>query len=368
MLSILQWVLTIIYVSKNYKFLGREINHEKLNHYNDKVSFTHDYFYIYWNLYPIIFYLFFYYIETSWNNYLTQIVMIAGEPAQELYNSFFKELYIPFIDKTVNFIYIDLLAVIIMITFAYFATFRTQVTKQIQFIQKEDKVYWWDIRISPTIFWIRFIFLFFNMILVGFIAYLTTKVALFILMSLSLESLTVNPFHPDLFGGLKVLMEISSVILAIYLLRAVMGIVGFLDHKGVNDKFQFIGDLYHSIYFFLGIAYIITFIYQTNIILDKASEEIKKFLTHDIYIAFKNDINSSLQTDMNSTITSQVADKIANLSNYYETLLQFNKFPIDLSIFTSSIFTFILPLAIWFLVSFIDNRKQNLVSANKEKQ
>lgn len=349
-LAVIQWVITIIYVSKNYNILGRSIEVKELNHYRDKISFTHDYYYIYWNIYPILFYAFFYYIDTSWNAYFNQIVMIGGYQVKDLYDNFFIELPL---GSGISYKFIDTLILIIMISFAYMATFGTQIKKQKQFMDETNKVYWWDIRIVKELYWIRFIFLFFNMVLVGFVAYITTKVALFVLALLSMGDIifNINPFHPDLFGGLRVLMEISSIILAIYLLRAMLGIVGFLDHRGVDDTFQFIGDLYHSVYFALGIGFIMTFVYQIDNILE--SVNIKEYLSPEKFKDFNMDINMS---------TSEIADKAGNMANYYANLLQFNKFPVDLSLFTSSIFTFILPLSLWFIVSFMDNRKEELLT------
>ena len=52
-LSIIQWIITLIYVSKNYSILGREITNNAFNikskynviDYKKKVSFTKDYFF-----------------------------------------------------------------------------------------------------------------------------------------------------------------------------------------------------------------------------------------------------------------------------------------------------------------------------------
>lgn len=196
------------------------------------------------------------------------------------------------------------------------------------------------------------------MILVGFVAYLTTKVALFTLALLSVGNsiFNINPFHPDLFGGLKVLMEISSIILAIYLLRAMLGIVGFLDHRGIKDKFQFIGDMYHTAYFFFGIAFIVTFVYKVDDILGNVN--IKEYLSPQKLQSFNIDESMS---------SSLIATKAGDMANYYSNLLQFNKFPIDLTLFTSSIFTFILPLSLWFIVSFMKNRKKEYINMKSDK-
>ncbi|HIP62158.1 MAG TPA: hypothetical protein EYG98_06340, partial [Sulfurovum sp.] len=140
-------------------------------------------------------------------------------------------------------------------------------------------------------------------------------------------------------------MEISSVILAIYLLRAMLGIVGLLDHRGVKDTFQFIGDLYHAIYFFLGIGFIVTFVYKVDNIL--SSINLKDYLSSERFSTF------SIETHMSNI---EIANKASSIADYYDNLLQFNKFPIDLSLFASSIFTFALPLSVWFFIKFMDNR------------
>lgn len=149
-LSIIQWLLTIILVSKNYNILGRTIESKELQHYKSKISFTHDYFYIYWNIYPILFYSFFYYIDTSWSTYLNQIIMIGGDDVKQVYANFFKVF--PYYE--IDYKWIDTLILFIIIFFAYLATFGTQIKKQIQFIDQVDKVYWWDIRIIKELYWI----------------------------------------------------------------------------------------------------------------------------------------------------------------------------------------------------------------------
>jgi hypothetical protein len=352
-LSIMQWIIILILVYSKYHILGKSFTENAftikgkydIKDYDKKnrISFTHDYFYIYWNIYPIIFYAFFYYLDTSWSTYLNQITMIGGEEARQVYNSWFKTFN--YFGLTIDYKWIDIAVLLASIAIAYGSTFYTQIDKQKQFIDKTDKLYWWDIRISRKIFWTRFIFLFFNIILVAFIAYLGLKVVLFIGNILAIKTLIINPLHPDTYGGLKVLMEISSIILAIYLLRGMMGIVGLIDHKNIKNSLQFIGDVYNTAYLFFGIGFIVFFIYKVDTILGKV--DTSKLLTNDIYKTF------SIPKDTN---ISNIIQQSSDLSNYYSNLLQFNKFPIDLALFTSSIFTFILPLVIWFLVRFFEHR------------
>ena len=160
------------------------------------------------------------------------------------------------------------------------------------------------------------------------------------------SNLTINPFNPDNFGGLRVFIEIASVILSIYLLRATMGVVGLLDHKGVKDKTQYIGDLYHTLYFFLGIGFIIAFMQKIHYWLSTVNLE--KYLSYNIYLDFTNQIKT---VDINSTVKLS-----SDIANYYDKLLNFNKFPADLSIFTGALFTFVLPISLWFLIHIFEEK------------
>jgi len=96
-LSFLQWVFIGCYVLKNYDILGNKISNnafDGIEKYKDnskvRIPFIKDYFFIYWNIYPLIFYGFFYYLSTSWKTYLNEISMLAGDNVKELYVLMFK--------------------------------------------------------------------------------------------------------------------------------------------------------------------------------------------------------------------------------------------------------------------------------------
>ena len=171
------------------------------------------------------------------------------------------------------------------------------------------------------------------------------------------DSLLVNPFYPDHFGGLKVLMDIASIILAIYLLRATMGIVGLLDHKGLKDTFQFLGDLYHTTYLFFGIGFILFFIYRVDSIFDNI--DFSQFFSNEQYTRL-------FMEQFNELHSLNIQDYAGNINNYYGNLVHFNKFPIDLNLFTNSLFTFVLPIALWFLFKFFKNRPQDTQGINQD--
>lgn len=351
--SVLQWILIGLYVHKYSNNFFADIKGFQVS---EKIPFIKDNFFLFWNIFPIILYLFFVYLDYSWKTLIQHLLMIDNKNGDILkyYNYLFG-------DNTI--LYADTVSVLVMVALAFYA-FYIQIEKQKGFIKDKNKIYWWDIRIVEKIFWIREIFLFTNIIMIGYISFILFKTALFVTLVLHIDNLNVTPFHPDGYGGLRVLMEISSVVLALYLLRSVMGIIGFNDHKeqGFGQK---VGDYYNMVYLPAGVIFIIYQIIKTKEYLQKAyiNYNIDSILSANNY----NKLLSELNIDMNSTALSNFFDKI---DNYYH-IFDFNKFPIDLNLYTSSIFTFILPLSLWFFLNHFKERvatSDNTPSSSKEKK
>ncbi len=342
-LSILQWFITIFFVFKNRNILFDDI--EGFQDIKIKISFIKDYFYQFWNIYPIVFYLFFYYIQTMWNTWMVHIMMITNSSSNII-----KSYEILFGEKGLK---VDIFLLSILVIGSFYSAFFVQKNKQDIFIKSTKIIYWWDIRINKYIYWVRAIFLFLNLILISYLTLIVTKIAIFILSILFLENLNIFPFHPDGYAGLKVLMEISSVIISIYLLRSSMGIIGYMDHKGQGIAHK-ITDIYNISYLPLGIIFLIILINKVKDLLFYAYEKynLKNLLSSDNY---QNWINK-FQNDVNNT--SEILDSLdkysSSIQNYYS-VLNFNKFPIDLTLFVNSIFTWILPISFWFLFNFFEH-------------
>jgi len=332
--AILQWFITGYYIYKYRYDLFKDIDNEKYSKII-RIPFSKDYFYWFWNIFPIIIYLFFLHIDFSWETFQNLIYMLDNNEKniESAYDIFFGNIIITNIDS---------LALIIMILWAFYACV-VQLVKQENFKKDRKKIYWWDIELSQgKIFWVREFFLFTNMILVGYLSFLFTKLTLLISYILTINNLNVFPFHPDGYGGLRVFMEISSLILSLYVLRFSMGIVGYSDHKeqGIIQK---IGDYYNMIYLLFGITFIGYLIYKIRIHLEKAYNgfNIKGLLSKEHYQVFINEYN-------NSDIT-QKGDLFDKINDYYLPIINFNKFPLDISLYIDSIFTLILPISIWFI-------------------
>jgi len=344
-LSILQWILVGLEIYKCRNKLFSDIPNFRIK---EKVPFIKDEFYVFWNIFPIILYAFFSYLDMSWNTLFKSILLLDKEhQILKFYNELFGNYAIT---------HYDILSIIVMFLLGLCAVF-VQIDKQINFTKKCNKIYWWDIKINKLIYWYRSIFLFFNMILIGYISFILFKITVFISLVLNVD-LNVFPFHPDHYGGLKVIMEISSIIVALYLLRSLMGIVGLYDHKeqGFSQK---IGDYYNLAYLFAGVILIIYQIIMFKKHLLKAFEKYNFeniIFNKDKYLEFINSFTNNLHKEVISI------NDIEKIEKYY-TYIDFNKFSLDINLYTSSVFTFILPLSLWFIFRYFTNSdiKRDLV-------
>jgi len=357
LLSILQWVIMGYLVYNNKDKLFNEI--KGFNNRKDKISFIKDHFFWFWNIYPIIFYLFFYYIEIMWSSWYQSLLMID-------YNNKIKGLYenIFFISETSHWIDVDfILLFVIFIPISILSAFYLQNKKTNEFEKNKNKIYWWDKRINPNIFLVRNIFLFFNLVLIAYITLIITKIAIFVMSALLINNLNIFPYHPDGYGGLKVFMEISAIIISIYLLRSAIGVVGYLDH-GKEQGFSHIAvDTWNFMFIFLGLFFVTASIVKIKSHLNNAYEKynIDALLSSEIYNKWINQYKVELDQN-NLELVSNFSDNIHNFYSIYN----FNNFPLDLSLYISPIFTLILPLSLWFLFksfeSHTNNNKQELNS------
>ena len=340
-LSILQWVLTAGFLIKDRKKLLIEIP----NHPNP-VPFIKDTFYIYWNLYPIIFYLLFHGIESSLPYTLTSLDMISHQQASQDYALFFKQD----IFGILPWQYVDYIIIFLSIVLAYFGSFYVQSKKQELYRTTGLKTYWWDKELNKAIYNIRLIFLFINLIFIAFMVYLLTRLALFITVFISHNDLiSISPFHPDHYGGLSPLIDIASTIMLIYLFRVAMGIKGLLDHREVKGNMQKLGDIYHVAHLPLAIVFLLYFLYQTNALLDAVN------LIH----LLRPEIFQTLIPPVSSAINIH---EISTSAGYLRALQEFNSTPIIIKIFSGTLFATFSSFVIWFfnreLASFFKTRKQ----------
>jgi hypothetical protein len=237
--------------------------------------------------------------------------------------------------------YLDIVVLIGSTVIAYLGTFVIQPKKQKIYISQKNKIYWWDIRLSKEIYWIRLFFLFFNLILISFLVYMLTKIAIFIMIVLSdASNIYINPFYPDNYGGLGSIINLASIITLIYLFRGIMGIKGLVDHHGLNDNIQFLGDIYHVSYLVFASIFLFFITYKINILLDTV--DIKQLLANNYYIELGNNIKSSISN------FKEFVGQANSFYSYHKHILDFNSTPVILKIFSGTLFTIFSSFMIWF--------------------
>jgi len=307
-----------------------EISHPGFNRY---VSYIHDNFYWFFNIFPIIYFIHFFYIDYSWSSWMNSLFLLdVNSSIQELYQSFFYSNS----SKTIDWVILGI-TVIIFPTVAY----RSQDTKHFLQLQDKTALYWWSRELNPAIYHLRKIFLFFNIALISYLTYIITKLSIFISVVLSLSDLNIFPFHVDGYGGLHFMMEITSILISMYLLRASMGIIGLDDHKGQGFMHQ-LTDWLNIFYLPVAIGLFGTLIYQTKHHLAFAHEKynIDKYLSPDIYNQYIDKFNIAV-------------DKTVVLTQFtqYYGILKHNAFAIDISMYYNTAFTAVMPISLWFLMA-----------------
>jgi len=356
LLSVLQHIITAYLVSNDAKDTQKvsihtietmEIAHPNFTRY---VSYLQDHFYWFWNIFPIIFFAHFLYIDYSWSAWMQSLFLLdINEQIKELYTDFFYSTYSQAIDS-----FILIFISFVSLYFGYFG----QDKKHKMMMQEKNELYWWSKKFNSKIYFLRKIFLVTNLILIGYLTYLITKISIFLGMILRFEKLNVFPFHVDGYGGFHFFMEITSILIAMYLLRASMGIIGLDDHKDQGTMHK-VGDWANIIYLPFAIGIFSLLIYQVKRHLSLANEA----YNIDQYLSLEN-FNAFIIKFQNST--DQVS--VLNEFNNYFRILNNNSFPIDITMFYNTAFTAVMPISIWFLIENFKGQIKEEIKENIEDE
>ena len=213
--------------------------------------------------------------------------------------------------------------------------------KHKKMVEAKTSLYWWSSELNSKIYFLRKIFLVSNLILIGFLTYLITKISIFISLLLNIPELNIFPFHIDGYGGLHTIMQLTSILLSMYLLRASMGLIGLDDHKGQGLSHK-VGDILNIIYLPLALS-LMTLVYvsiKNHLSLASEKYNITQYLSSETYQNFIDNFNSA----------QDKAEALSPFFDYYS-ILTYNSFPVDVSLFYNTAFTAVLPISIWFLVN-----------------
>ena len=341
-LSIVQLIITSLLVNKHNDIRLTSLKEIKSKYpgYKRHVSFHSDTFYWFWNIFPIIFYAHFFYIEASWSSWILQISMLdSTNKLNEEYQMIFHSNYSSILD----------IIILLFLSLTSFVAWKEQDKKDQKMCETQDNkhpLYWWSSKFSIKIYWIRKIFLIFNIFLIGFLTYLITKISFFIIRTLHLPDLIISPFHVDGYGGLHIIMQISAILLAMYLLRGAMGVIGLDDHKDQSSKHKFFDKLN------IGYAVISIIVFSWFVYTEIKEKLFNAYVKYDISTYLSS---NTYQNFIDSLSASKITpDKLSDFFDYYA-ILSYDSFPLDIAMYYSTIFTAVAPISVWFFMTHYGN-------------
>jgi len=118
-----------------------------------------------------------------------------------------------------------------------------QIPKQLGFFETGSQLYWWDWRVSPAIFTIRDLALFFNVMLVVLVFWGTLFGLLILIQAVRKGNVNPDFFHPDDAGGLLPLGNAVSVMILPWVAGSFLGVMGWFDHTTPSELLFRVGDV-----------------------------------------------------------------------------------------------------------------------------
>lgn len=225
--AILQWVLVVPLTRAAgtwWSLEGTGLTAER------EVPFLRDFFYMAWNVLPILLWLLTLGILARVRRNLPAIHQrFEPEASRRLLDRFAAIGRSPY-------------ALVVIVFLALYACY-AQFPKQQGFIENGDCCYWWDKRISVPLFAIRLGALFTNTLLVIYILWRLAVFQVYLAVLSRSGSLSPSFLHADGSCGLKCFGSLSSWLFFPWILVAFVGVAGLLDHGTEQGIHNTVGDL-----------------------------------------------------------------------------------------------------------------------------
>ncbi|MGE4298368.1 MAG: hypothetical protein AB7E47_10100 [Desulfovibrionaceae bacterium] len=306
-----------------------------------KRAFINDGFFLIWNITPIFLLATYAYISINWPNWEADLLLLNRDELVDAYWA------------TYSFRFN--IATLLIITIAAVAAVAIQLAKQNSFIKQRTYIYWWDTRISKTIFWIRLIALFFNMFAVLYTTLAIVSLSYFMLKAIKIANLNLTFFHPDSTGGLGVFGDMSIVMASGYLFISGIGLVAIFDHGFRQGFWHNVSDL--SALFCL-IPALVILLYPATVNRDRLittfnplNKQIEQLLYKEIPTELHNILNPpSSSTDDESKQQRALSVWLQARSHHIRMLqvvLSIRYFPLSIGTFLSLVASWLVPLFVW---------------------
>jgi hypothetical protein len=181
------------------------------------IPFIDDLFFIAWNILPIALLVVYYRLWSDWNAWATTVQLRApGALKVEAL-----EVMLDFPNYAVVqgiIVFISLVACL------------SQFKKVAGFEQDKSFLYWWDLRISRRIFWVRLVALFFNFYTVAYVLVKMLAVTVHAVLMPFLTDVEPALGHPDGFAGFAPYGQICLVLAFGYMVIFAIALLGATDH------------------------------------------------------------------------------------------------------------------------------------------
>ena len=321
--AVLQWVLVSILAIRNQVLTSTAPGFSELR--TELVSgveptgFFNDYFFIVWNLFPIL----------LWATYMIGVWLGRG---------WIRDVS-PHIDTTDASASIGRLQRIrdhwipaVLILIFGVVSMAAQVPKQLGFFETNSQLYWWDWRVSPEIFTIRDAALFFNIVLILLVFWGTLFGLLIVIESVRKGAIEPDYFHPDGAGGLKPLGNAISVLILPWVAGAFLGVLGFFDHTTSSELLFRIGDVVLIVV--CTIIATLLFAYPLYFAWQQVQENLDTVRENVYSLASQKDLAEEVRKDTPENLRQKAASEhplgdTASIILVYQRLDEMSGWPID---------------------------------------
>lgn len=351
--AIFQWVIITWLAQKKEVWESLE-DIDVAAEYKQKAPFLKDAFFILWNIFPIYLLCVYSYMAMNWSNWKADLLLLNSTDLPAIYDQ-------------LNAFRFNKNSFLMLILISLFAAL-WQFKKQKKLKNEKEKIYWWDIRISKSIFYIRMVALFFNMFSVLYVVFTAIIISIFILSVVKIDHLNLTFFHPDNSGGLMVIGNLSIVLSSVFLFTSGLGLAAIFDHEFKQGLSHTLTDIIAPLFI---IPALIILIYPTITNKDRLTNEFHnlnvvagKILCKDIpdeyqAILIKGvDKNDAEPSDISSNAFNDWLGKNSPRNSALRQILQINYFPINWSMFISLVTTWLAPLFIWIFFNIYSSRKE----------
>lgn len=319
------------------------------------IPFKDDKFYTVWNMCPFLLVIVFMYISLNWKRWNGNLLLLLDNPT--LTTSFAT----PFADnyRVLRLFTENIFVAVLLLGISIFAGW-FQTNKQNSIEENNNVLYWWDRRISKSIFRARQFVLCTNMLAILSISYYCILLTILLIQSIS-QSIEYNTldflfFHIDGVGGLKVIEQVTVSLVIVFFILSTVLITGLIDHINQGRGHLLIDSFSLLIAMFAIVAVAFYPAYQINTFFDSKYEHLvatnAELIEELNGFAFEKSTRTEIvEWHMNNSAKVEMVQELSLLTNY-----QFIYGPL----YYVGV-SFLIPLILWLIPLIVDSYRKRRI-------